>query len=247
MSTDLEGQVAVVTGGARGIGAAVAQALLEQGASVVICGRDASTLEQAVGRMTPFVRSGGSAGGRVEGRVCDVRRFEDVEQLFGFVRDTFGRLDVLVNNAGVGGTAPVDEMTPEQWRTIIETNLNGPFYCCHEAVPLMRAGGGGFIINIGSLAGKHVFAGGSAYNASKFGLAGFTEAAMLDLRHDNIRVSTIMPGSVDTRFSSPDAPPADWKIAPEHIGDTVVHLLLTPSRSLISRVEMRPSQPPREG
>ena len=242
MSTDLEGQVAVVTGGARGIGAAVAQALLEQGASVVICGRDASSVEQAVGQMKPHAR----AGGQVEGWVCNVRRFEDVEKLFGFVRETFGRLDVLVNNAGVGGAAPVDEITPEQWRTIIETNLNGPFYCCHEAVPLMRAGGGGFIINIGSLAGKHVFAGGSAYNASKFGLAGFTEAAMLDLRHDNIRMSTIMPGSVDTRFSSPDAPPADWKIAPEHIGDTVVHLLLTPSRSLISRVEMRPSQPPRK-
>ena len=240
MSTSLEGQVAVVTGGTRGIGAAVTQALLGHGSSVVICGRDTSSVEQAVGRMKPRAQ----AESRLEGRTCDVRRFEDVKQLFGFVSETFGRLDVLVNNAGVGGTARVDEMTPEQWQTIIETNLNGPFYCCHEAVPLMRAGGGGFIINIGSLAGKHVFAGGSAYNASKFGLAGFTEAAMLDLRHDNIRVSTIMPGSVDTRFSSPDAPPTDWKIAPEHIGETVVHLLLTPSRSLISRVEMRPSRPP---
>ncbi len=143
--------------------------------------------------------------------------------------------------------APVDELTPRQWRTVIETNLNGPFYCCRQAVPLMRKSGGGFIINIGSLAGKHVFAGGSAYNASKFGLAGFTEAAMLDLRHDNIRVSTIMPGSVDTKFSRRGAPPADWKIAPEHIAETVVHLLRTPSRTLISRVEVRPTQPPRQG
>ncbi len=164
-----------------------------------------------------------------------------------FVNRTFGRLDVLVNNAGVSEAAPVDELTPRQWRTVIETNLNGPFYCCRQAVPLMRKSGGGFIINIGSLAGKHVFAGGSAYNASKFGLAGFTEAAMLDLRHDNIRVSTIMPGSVDTKFSRPGAPPADWKIAPEYIAETVVHLLRTPSRTLISRVEVRPTQPPRQG
>ena len=239
MSNDLEGKIAVVTGGTRGIGAAIAGALLGQGATVVICGRHASAVEEAVETLRPR--------GRIEGRVCDVRRFREVQGLFWFVNRTFGRLDVLVNNAGVSEVAPVDELTPRQWRTVIETNLNGPFYCCRQAVPLMRKSGGGSIINIGSLAGKYVFAGGSAYNASKFGLAGFTEAAMLDLRHDNIRVSTIMPGSVDTKFSSPGAPAADWKIAPEHIAETVLHLLCTPSRSLISRVEMRPTQPPHKG
>ena len=238
MNNDLEGKLAVVTGGTRGIGVAIAGALLGQGAAVVICGRHASAVEEAVETLRPR--------GRIDGRVCDVRRFREVQGLFWFVNRTFGRLDVLVNNAGVSEVAPVDELTPRQWRTVIETNLNGPFYCCRQAVPLMRKSGGGSIINIGSLAGKYVFAGGSAYNASKFGLAGFTEAAMLDLRHDNIRVSTIMPGSVDTKFSSPGAPPADWKIAPEHIAETVVHLLRTPSRTLISRVEMRPTQPPQK-
>ena len=206
---------------------------------MVLCGRRESAVEQAV--------QGMRQAGRVEGCACDVGRFEQVQNLFQFVDRSLGRLDILVNNAGVRGFAPVDEQTPEQWREVIETNLNGPFYCCHEAVPLMRKSGGGSIINIGSLAGKHVFAGGSAYNASKFGLVGLTEAAMLDLRHDNIRVSTIMPGSVDTKFGGPGTPPADWKIAPEHVAETVLHLLHTPSRSLISRVEMRPSQPPRKG
>ena len=239
MSTGLEGRVAVVTGGTRGIGVAIAEALLGQGATVVICGRHASAVDEAVEVLKPR--------GHIDGRVCDVRRFREVQGLFWFVNRTFGRLDVLVNNAGVSEMAPVDELTPRQWRIVIETNLNGPFYCCRQAVPLMRKSGGGFIINIGSLAGKHVFEGGSAYNASKFGLAGFTEAAMLDLRHDNIRVSTIMPGSVDTKFSRPGAPPADWKIAPEHIAETVVHLLRTPPRTLISRVEVRPTRPPRKG
>ena len=238
MSTKLEGRVAVVTGGTKGIGAAIARALLVEGASVVICGRSAESVDQAVADLSPL--------GRVNGRVCDVGRFDDVAKFFRFIGETEKNLDYLINNAGVGRFAPLGELDPAAWDETIATNLSGVFYCCHEAVPLMKKAGGGFIINIGSLAGKHPFAGGTAYNASKFGLAGFTEAMMLDLRNDNIRVSSIMPGSVDTKFGGADRPAADWKIAPEHIADTVIHLLTMPERSLASRIEMRPSRPPKK-
>lgn len=234
MHQDLRNQVAVVTGGTRGIGAAIARALLGCGASVVICGRSAQSIEEALANF------GGL--GRAEGRPCDVGRLEEVKTLFQFVAQTFGRLDILINNAGVGGLRPIDEMPPEQWRQIIDTNLSGVFYCSREAIPRMKKSGGGFIINIGSLAGKHAFAGGVAYNASKFGLAGLSEAMMLDLRDDDIRVSSIMPGSVDTKFGGPRTPAAGWKIAPEQVADTVIHLLTMPQRSLVSRVEMRPSR-----
>lgn len=238
MSTRLEGRVAVVTGGTKGIGAAIARALLGEGASVVICGRSAESVDQAVGDLSPL--------GRVHGRVCDVGRYDDVAKLFRYIGETEKNLDYLINNAGIGRFAPLGELAPAAWDETIATNLSGVFYCCHEAVPLMKKAGGGFIINIGSLAGKHPFAGGTAYNASKFGLAGFTEAMMLDLRNDNIRVSTIMPGSVDTKFGGWDKGANDWKIAPEHIADTVLHLLTMPERSLASRIEMRPSRPPKK-
>jgi NAD(P)-dependent dehydrogenase (short-subunit alcohol dehydrogenase family) len=237
MSSELTDRVAVVTGGSRGIGLAVAKALLTGGVSVVICGRAEESLNEALKELRPL--------GKVEGRVCDVGSFAAVAELFRFVNDTFGRLDFLINNAGIGRFAPIQEIDPTTWDEVIATNLSGVFYCCHEAVPLMKKAGGGFIINIGSLAGKHAFAGASAYNASKFGLNGFSEAMMLDVRHDKIRVSTIMPGSVDTKFGGEDRPRADWKIAPEHIAETVVNLLKMPERSLASRIEMRPSRPPK--
>jgi len=236
MNQSLEGQVAVVTGGTRGIGAAIAESLLQEGVTVVTCGTKESTLQKALGRLKSL--------GKSEGRVCDVSRFEEVEKLFGYVAKTFGKLDILVNNAGIGLFAPVTEIDPADWRRLIEINLNGPFYCTRQAVPLMKKNGGGFIINIGSLAGKNPFVGGSCYNASKFGLNGFSEAIMLDLRHDNIRVSQIMPGSVQTDFMAGGSE-GDWKIDPAQIGDMVVHLLKTPSRTLSSRIEMRPSRPPR--
>ncbi len=238
MAEDLRGQTAVVTGATRGIGRAIAEALLKEGVTVVICGRSQDSVDAAVDEM--------KALGRVEGHACDVGRFEQVEKLFSAVAKSLGKLNILVNNAGVGGFAPVHETTPDHWRAIIDTNLSGPFYCVHEAVPLMKKAGGGFIVNIGSLAGKNPFAGGSAYNASKFGLNGFSEAIMMDLRHDNIRVTQIMPGSVQTEFGSMGVSGADWKIAPEHIAETVVHLLTLPARSLASRVEMRPSRPPKK-
>jgi len=240
MSGSLKNQVAVVTGGTRGIGRSIAEKMLAEDAAVVICGRAETAVAKAVEEMSS------SAGDRIAGRACDVGRYEDVKSLFQLVREKFGRLDVLVNNAGVGAFQPVDQMTPEQWREIIETNLSGPFYCTREAVPLMRQNKSGYIVNIASLAGKNPMSGGSAYNASKFGLVGFSEASMLDLRYDNIRVSYVMPGSVATEFAGHAGESESWKISPEDIADTILHLLKLPSRTLAGRVEMRPTRPPRK-
>ena len=233
---DLSGQVAVVTGGSRGIGRAIATALVAEGAKVAICGRDEASLAAAVRRL--------GESGHAVGRVCDVSQWNEVEEFFAFVDRELGGVDILVNNAGVGRFGPVDELSRSEWDEVIGTNLNGPFYCSRQAAPRMKQRGGGFILNIGSLAGKHPFASGAAYNASKFGLAGFTEAMMLDLRYANIRVSTIMPGSVQTGFRS-GARNGDWKLDPAAIASMAIHLFRTPARNLASRVEMRPSQPRR--
>lgn len=231
---DLTGHVGIVTGGTRGIGYEIAKALLAEGARVAVCGRNEAVLKAAL-------RSLGTDG-QVVGRTCDVARPEQAEAFFDFVDRRLGPVGILVNNAGVGHFAPVDELTVEQWNEVIGTNLSGPFYFSRLAVPRMKARGGGFILNIGSLAGKHPFSSGSAYNASKFGLAGFTEAMMLDVRYAKIRVSTIMPGSVQTGFR-PSSRKADWKLDPAAIASMAIHLIKTPARNLASRVEMRPSLP----
>jgi len=230
----LDNKVALVTGGSKGIGLAIAEALVAEGARVVICGRDTTALDAAVAQL----------GVGVVGRQCDVGRHESVVQLFEFIKAELGGVDILINNAGVGHFGKVDELDVDHWREVMDTNLSGVFYATREAAPQMRARGGGFVINIGSLAGKHPFAGGAAYNASKFGLVGFTEAIMADLRHDNIRVSSVMPGSVQTEFRPGGSEGGDWKLDPAQIAATVVHLLKTPARNLASRVEMRPSRPP---
>jgi NAD(P)-dependent dehydrogenase (short-subunit alcohol dehydrogenase family) len=154
----------------------------------------------------------------------------------------FGGLDYLINNAGIGVFKSVADLTPDEWRRTIDLNLSGVYYCSHEALPRMRQRGAGYIVNIGSLAGRNAFAGGAAYNASKFGLHGFSEAMMLDHRYDNVRVSCIMPGSVDTDFGA-HAGTAPWKIQPEDIAEVVAMLLRMPARTLISLVEIRPSKP----
>lgn len=241
MTKPLSGQIALVTGGTRGIGRAIAEALIEAGAGVVICGRREPDVARAVEEMAK------AEGASIAGRACDVARYEEVAALFRFVKEKLGRLDILVNNAGVGVFEPVDHLSPADWRRVVETNLSGVFYCTREAAPLMRQHGGGFIINIGSLAGKNALAGGSAYNASKFGLIGLSEASMLDLRYDNIRVSCVMPGSVATEFGGPGSAAGEWKIAPRDIAETVLHLLQLPPRTLASRVEVRPTRPPRKG
>jgi 3-oxoacyl-[acyl-carrier protein] reductase len=234
MERFLEGKFAVVTGGTRGIGRAIAEALLKSGAAVAICGRSAESVDRAVAELK-------AGGGRAIGRAADVSSSDDVAELFRYVEAEFGGLDILVNNAGVGGFASVADMTPEEWRRIVATNLDGVFYCCHEALPRFRKRGGGFVINISSLAARNPFAGGAAYNASKFGLNGFSEAMMLDHRYDGVRVSTIMPGSVDTQFGS--GTPADWKTAPEDVAEMALAILRMPARTLVSRVELRPSKP----
>jgi NAD(P)-dependent dehydrogenase (short-subunit alcohol dehydrogenase family) len=167
---EIKGKTAVVTGGTKGIGLAIAEALVREGAKVVVCGRDSAALAEAV--------KGLSTAGEVSGRRCDVSKWEEVEALFSFTAATYGGVDILVNNAGVGHFAPVDQISLDQWRAVIDTNLSGVFYCVRAAVPQMKQRGGGFILNIGSLAGRNTFPAGSAYNASKFGLNGFSEAIM---------------------------------------------------------------------
>ncbi|MGD0922283.1 MAG: SDR family NAD(P)-dependent oxidoreductase [Terriglobia bacterium] len=183
-----------------------------------------------------------------DGMVADVRRYDDCRALIRAASERFGGLDILVNNAGIGVMKPVDQLTAEEWDATIETNLSGVFYCCREAIPLLRQRGGGYIFNISSLAGVNPFAGGSAYNASKFGLNGFSEAMMQDVRYDGIRVSYIMPGSVDTDFAAAPGSKSreTWKLTGEDIAKAVVDLYKFPRTALASRIEMRPSQPPRK-
>jgi NAD(P)-dependent dehydrogenase (short-subunit alcohol dehydrogenase family) len=234
----LSGKLAVVTGGTRGIGRAIAERLLGEGAAVAICGRISQSVEIALDALRPL--------GRVFGRAADVTQPDQVGAFFQAVDSEFGGLDILVNNAGKGVFGKVADLTPEQWRANIELNLNGPFYCSREALARFRKRGGGFIVNISSLAGKNPFSGGAGYNASKFGLNGFGEAMMLDHRHDNVRVATIMPGSVDTEFSggpSDRSGDTSWMIAPEDVAEAVAMVLRMPARTMVSRVEMRPSRP----
>ena len=233
-------KICLVTGATRGIGRAIAKMLLEEGAQVAICGREQSAVDQAVGELAA------ETSGKVAGKAADVRNHEEVAGLFRFVDTHFGGVDVLINNAGVGVFRSVSDLTVDDWRLTLETNLSGVFYCCREAFPRFQTRGGGYIVNISSLAGKNAFAGGSVYNASKFGLNGFSEAMMLDKRNDNVRVSYIMPGSVDTEFSGPGTNSgSDWKIHPEDIAEIVRTLMKMPERTLISRVEVRPSKPKR--
>ncbi len=232
----LNGKFAVVTGGTKGIGKAIAEALAVAGASVAICARSQAEITSTVAGINPRIR------GIVIGKVVDLRNSDEVSGFFEFVDSELGGIDILVNNAGVGIFRSVRDLTISDWRTTLETNLSAVFYCCHEALPRMIIRGGGSIINISSLAGRNPFAGGAAYNASKFALNGFSEALMLDHRNDNIRVTYVMPGSVDTGFS-PRSERASWKIAPEDVAQVVMDVLAMPERTLISRVEMRPSRP----
>jgi NAD(P)-dependent dehydrogenase (short-subunit alcohol dehydrogenase family) len=240
MSGPLEGKVAVVTGSSKGIGFAIADALVQAGAAVVVSARNPSGVASAVGRLEKKGR------GRVLGIPCDVRRYSEVQELFRRVASELGGLDLLVNNAGIGGFGRVSEIPVDTWDQVIGTNLTGVFYCCREAIPLLRTRGGGWIINIASLAGKNAMADGAAYCASKFGLVGFSESLMLDVRYDNIRVNYLMPGSVATEFNNRTPSQADsWRIQPEDIAQIVLDLLAMPARSLPSRVEIRPTRPAR--
>jgi NAD(P)-dependent dehydrogenase (short-subunit alcohol dehydrogenase family) len=238
---ELIGKVAIVTGGTKGIGRAIAESLVRSGVHTSICGRDEKELHTAVSALNQL----GEA--RATGTVCDVRNYDDVNVLFEHTIQTFDGIDILVNNAGIGIFTTVEDMSPEDFRAVLETNVFGVFYCCHQAIPLMRKRGGGYIINISSLAGANPHPRMAAYNASKFGLNGFSEALMQEVRHDGIKVSYIMPGSVNTEFGgdTPD-PRKSWQLQPEDIAKTVLDLLEFSDRSLASRVEIRPSKPPKK-
>jgi 3-oxoacyl-[acyl-carrier protein] reductase len=233
----LDGKVALVTGGNRGIGRGVVEALAAEGATVALTSRTAEHAERAAREV----------GHGAIGLGCDVRDYDAVRAAFAAVKQRAGGLDVLVNNAGVGIFGPIADLKPEDWRTVIETNLNGVFYCTHEAIPLMRARGGGYVFNVSSLAGINAFPNGGAYNASKFGLNGFSEVLMQEVRYDGIRVSYLMPGSVATEFGRGSAAKQDWALQPSDVAAIVLDLLRSPTHALYSRVEMRPSRPPRKG
>ena len=234
----INAKVALVTGGSTGIGLAIARALSAEGVQVAITGRDEGRLSAARQK----IESSGS--GVVQTLCADVRSYEHVERSIAAVVGRYGGLDIVVNNAGVGIFVDVASMEPEQWAAVIDTNLTGVFYVCHAAIPHLRTRGGGFIVNISSLAGKNAFSGGGAYCASKSALNAFSEALMQELRYDNIRVSYVMPGSVATGFSGGDeSRGGDWKILPEDVAEVVLDLVRTPSRTLSSRIEMRPSKP----
>jgi 3-oxoacyl-[acyl-carrier protein] reductase len=235
--------VAIITGASKGIGLGIARGFVQRGMQVVLSARSERELARAVDEL------GGSD--RAAAVVADVQRAEDAERLVKEAVARFGGVDVLVNNAGIGRFANVADMPIETWRQVIDTNLNGVFYCCHAVIPELRRRGGGYIVNISSLAGKNSFVGGAAYCASKAGLNAFSEALMQEVRHDNIRVSYVMPGSVATDFGVVDgndrhSPDNSWKLTAGDVAKVVVDLVTLDSRALASRVEMRPSKPPRK-
>ena len=237
---ELKDKIDVVTGGTKGIGRAVAESLLRAGASVFICARDKFELKRALEQL--------SALGKTDGEVCDVRSEAQVKMMLDEASRVFGGVDILVNNAGVGVFGKtVEELEPDEFRRVLETNLFGVFYSCHHAIPMMRRRGGGCIINVSSLAGQNAHPKMAAYNASKFGLNGFTEAMMQEVRHDNIKVSLICPGSVNTEFGGGEVSAENaWQLQPADIARVVLDLLNHDARSLPSKIEIRPSQPPRK-
>lgn len=241
MQADLQGKTAVVTGGSKGIGYAIADALAAAGCNVMISARHDSEVQDAARTLSE------RNPGTVVGMVCDVRKHDDVQRMIAATAERFGGLHVLVNNAGVGRFAPMGELSPDDWHQVMQTNMDGVYYCCHEAIPHLRQQDDSWIINIASLAGKNPFPGGAAYNASKFALVGFSEALMLDVRQHGIRVNYIMPGSVSTHFNDHTPSEQDaWKIQPEDIAELVMQLVTFPSRSLPSRIEIRPTRPPKK-
>jgi len=237
---DLTGKTALITGGSKGIGYSVAEALVREGVNVTVTARNGGEVEAAAEALSE------QGPGRALGVACNVRDYSEQEAVVEKTVAEFGGLDVLVANAGVGAFAPIQEMQLEDWQDVIDTNLTGVFYSVKASLDALKEGGG-YIITISSLAGRNPMAGGAAYNASKFGLNGFSEAIMLDLRQDDIKVSYIMPGSVATHFNDHTPSEEDaWKIQPEDIAEIVVSLLQMPARTLPSRVEVRPSKPPKK-
>lgn len=236
---NLENKVAIITGGSKGIGYGIAEALMAQGMKVAITSRSQENADDAV-------KSLNKAGkGEAIGLAADVRSLDSQKKVVKQVVDKWGKLDLMVANAGVGHFASIEELTEEHWNETIETNLTGVFFSVKAALDALKSSKG-YIITISSLAGTNFFAGGSAYNASKFGLTGFSQSIMLDLRNHGIKVTTIMPGSVATHFNNHEPSEKDsWKIQQEDMGEMVVDLMKMNPRTLPSKIEVRPTQPPK--
>ncbi len=233
-------KTAFITGGTKGIGRGIAESLLLEGYNVVITGRHPETVAQAEQELQTL------GMGAALGVAADVRDFDAQKEAVNKALQAFGSIDVVVANAGVGHFGSIETLSPAQWHEVIDINLTGVFYTVKATLEALKKSQG-YLITIASLAGTNFFAGGSAYNASKFGLVGFTQAVMLDLRHQGIKVTTIMPGSVATYFNDHKPNPKDaWKIQPEDLGQIVVDLLKLPQRTLPSKIEVRPLQPPKK-
>jgi NADP-dependent 3-hydroxy acid dehydrogenase YdfG len=234
----LKNKIAYITGGSKGIGFGVAKALLDQGTSVAISGRSLDTVNKAASELS-------NDPDRVLAIASDVRNLEDEQTAIDQILEKWGRLDVLIANAGVGHFASIEDISDAQWNAVIDTNLTGVFHSVKASLNALKASEG-YIITMASLAGTNFFASASAYNASKFGLVGFSQAMMLDLRYHGIKVTTIMPGSVSSYFNDRVPTEAEgWKIQPEDIGQIVVDLLRMPPRTLPSKIEVRPTRPPK--
>ncbi|SFB68766.1 NADP-dependent 3-hydroxy acid dehydrogenase YdfG [Flagellimonas taeanensis] len=232
---ELKDKVAYITGGTKGIGYGIAESLLAQGMKVAISGRSKQSVDAAIKKL--------GDRDRVLGLVSDVSRLEDEKKAVEAILAAWGQLDVVMANAGVGHFAPIDEMTEQDWHQMIDTNLNGVFHTLKASVEALKKSEG-YYMTLASLAGTNFFATAAGYNATKFGVVGFTQAAMLDLRQYNIKVTTIMPGSVASHFNDHEPSEKDaWKIQPEDIGKLVVDLLLMHPRTLPSKIEVRPTRP----
>ena len=234
----IQGKTAYITGGSKGIGYGVAEELMKLGVNVVLTSRSTESAEDAAQQLNEQ-----NYDGKALGVAADVRNLEQQQSAIRQGVSAFGQIDYVIANAGVGHFAPIEELTAEQWQQTIDVNLTGVFNSVKAGLDQLIANEG-YLITIASLAGTNFFAKGSAYNASKFGLVGFTQAVMLDVRSRGVKVSTIMPGSVATFFNghTPGAEDA-WKIQPEDIGQIVADLVRMPARTLPSKVEVRPSQP----
>lgn len=231
----LEGKVAYITGGSKGIGLGVAKSLLAKGMKIAISGRTLKTVQEAAAEIENKEN--------VLALESDVAKLEDEKKAVSAILSKWGRLDVVLANAGVGHFAPIDEMEADQWHQMVDTNLTGAFNTLQASIPALKTSKG-YYMTLASLAGTNFFASGAGYNATKFGVVGFTQAAMLDLRKYDVKVTTIMPGSVATHFNGnvPDDSDA-WKIQPEDIGKLVIDLLTMHPRTLPSKIEVRPTRP----
>ncbi len=230
----MKGKVAYITGGTKGIGYGIAQCLLDIGMKVAISGRSQDSVDAALKTLN---------SDNVLGVVSDVSVLNDEKQTVKYILDTWGHLDVVLANAGLGHFAPVDELTEDKWHQMINVNLNGVFHTLKASIDALKQSEG-YYMTVASLAGTNFFASGAGYNATKFGVVGFTQAVMLDLRKYGIKVTTIMPGSVATHFNNNQPDQSDaWKIQPEDIGALVVDLLQMNPRTLPSKIEVRPTRP----